>query len=130
MEQPTSPPPTINSATSSTGMETNAASLLAYLLWFVTGLIFLLIEKKDETVRWHAAQSIVLWVGLFIFFVGLSISSMIPFIGWMIALLIIPLASLGAFILWIVLMIKAYQGQKWELPVVDQFIPSVIKIGC
>ncbi len=111
-------------------METNAASLLAYLLWFVTGLIFLLIEKKDETVRWHAAQSIVLWVGLFIFFVGLSISSMIPFIGWMIALLIIPLASLGAFILWIVLMIKAYQGQKWELPVVDQFIPSVIKIGC
>ena len=105
-----------------TGLEPNVAGLLCYVAGWVTGVIFLFVEKKDKFVRFHAIQSIivfgamsVLWIlfgiirggdmwwtahGLWVFL------SIIYWILW----------AFGAF-LWILLMLKAYGGNKYKLPI-------------
>jgi uncharacterized membrane protein len=98
----------------STGMKPNVAGLLCYLFTWVTGLIFLLIEKDSKFVRFHAIQSIATFV---VFFVVIIILAFIPIIGWIIDILLYILF----FILWIVLMVKAYGGQRFKLPIVGNF---------
>jgi len=87
-----------------TGLPKNTAAALSYVLGWVTGVIFLLIEK-DSFVRFHAAQSIVVF-GI------LTVIVLIPGIG----LLIAPLALIVGFVLWLVLIFKAYQGEEFKLP--------------
>ncbi|MBN1374778.1 MAG: DUF4870 domain-containing protein [Dehalococcoidia bacterium] len=96
-------------AKSSTGLEENVAGLLCYVVGWITGLIFFLIEKDSKFVKFHGMQSIITFGGLMI--VSWILAN-IPVIGWIIGLLL----SVLAFVLWIVLMIKAYQGQKYKLP--------------
>ncbi|MCL5093584.1 MAG: DUF4870 domain-containing protein [Patescibacteria group bacterium] len=95
-------------------MEENVEALLCYLAGWITGLVFFLLEKESKFVKFHAMQSIVTFLVLTLlgFFAGA-----IPFIGWMIAILIWPLN----LILWILLMVKAYQGEKFKLPVIGDF---------
>jgi uncharacterized membrane protein len=93
----------------STGIEPNVAGLLCYVLGWVSGLVFFILEKDNKFVRFHAMQSIVTFGALT---VVNFILMFIPIIGWIISWLI----GVLAFILWIVLMIKAYQGQKYKLP--------------
>jgi uncharacterized membrane protein len=96
-------------AKTSTGLAENVAGLLCYVLGWISGLVFFLIEKENKFVRFHALQSIIVFGVLFVagFIIG-----WIPIIGWIIKWLICVLA----FILWIVLMVKAYQGEKYKLP--------------
>ncbi len=96
-------------AKSSTGMEENVAALLSYVLGWVTGLIFFLIEKESKFVKFHAMQSIITFGGLTILY---YIFMLIPFLGWALNAI---LGILG-LVLWILLMIKAYQGAKFKLP--------------
>lgn len=98
----------------STGLSPNVAGALCYLLGWVTGLIFFIIEKENQFVRFHAMQSIIVFGALTVAYIILLV---IPFIGW---ILDIFLSILG-FILWIVLMIKASQGQKFKLPIAGDF---------
>lgn len=93
----------------SCGMKAELAAALSYVLGFITGIIFFIIEKKNEFVRFHAMQSIILFASLFV--LG-TIFYAIPIIGWIIGMLI----YLGGFILWIILLIKASQGEYFELP--------------
>ena len=97
-------------AKTATGMEENVAGLLCYVLGWISGIVFLILEPKNKFVRYHAIQSIIVFGAITIASVILS---WIPFIGiffgWILSLL--------AFILWIVLMLKAYQGKKYKLPV-------------
>ncbi|MGA2159554.1 MAG: DUF4870 domain-containing protein [Dehalococcoidia bacterium] len=92
-------------AKSSMGMEENVAALLSYVLGWVTGLIFFLIEKESKFVKFHAMQSIIT-------FGALTILSILFF--WLPVL--IWLLNVIGLVLWIVLMIKAYQGVKFKLP--------------
>ena len=94
---------------SSTGLNENVAGLLCYVLGWVSGFIFVLIEQESKFVRFHAIQSIYVFGVLTI---ASIILRWIPYIGDVLAGLI---SALG-FILWIVLMIKAYQGVKYKLP--------------
>ena len=94
----------------STGLQENVAGLLCYLGVWVTGIIFLILEPKNRFVRFHALQSIVVFGGLTI--VGF-IFGFVPYFGWMVSV-VVPVFGL---ILWIVLMVKAYQGERYKLPV-------------
>jgi len=96
-------------AKSSTGLEENVAGLLCYLVTWVSGLIFFLIEKDSKFVKFHAMQSIITFGALIII---MWIAAVIPFVGWVIS----ALAGILILVLWIVLMIKAYQGEKFKLP--------------
>lgn len=99
---------------SSTGLDRNLAGALCYLLGFVSGVAFLVLEKQDREVRFHAYQSLATFGGLFVLSAGLRL---IPLIGNLVALVLTPLA----LILWIVLMVKAYQGEHLALPVVGDW---------
>ena len=96
-------------AESSTGMSANIAGLLCYVLGWVTGIVFVVWEKKSTFVKFHAWQSIMTFGVLFV--VSL-IFSWIPFIGWIIGTLI----GVLSFILWIILLIQAGTGKMWKLP--------------
>jgi len=85
------------------------AGLLCYLGFWITGIIFLVIEQKNRWVRFHAAQSIVTFGALF---VASMVLGWIPYIGDFFQAV---LGILGV-ILWIVLMVKAYSGERYKLP--------------
>ena len=95
----------------STGLEENVAGLLCYLLGFITGILFYVLEKDNSFVRFHAMQSIITFGAIFVLIIVLGF---IPIIGWILALLL-PFVALA---LWIILMIKAYQGERYKLPIV------------
>ncbi|HUS52095.1 MAG TPA: DUF4870 domain-containing protein [Candidatus Bathyarchaeia archaeon] len=95
--------------TSGTGLPRNTAAALAYVLGWITGIIFLLIEK-DKFVRFHAMQSIIT-------FGFLTIFSFVPVIGWILS----PLVMIVGFVLWLILIFKAYQGEEFKLPWIGDF---------
>ena len=107
---------------SSTGMQANVAALLCYVLGWITGLVFFLIEKENKFVRFHAMQSIIVFgaltaaqiaIGIFVaLFTVVHLYFLIP-----IFTLLYPLLGLAGLVLWILLMVKAYQGEKFKLPI-------------
>lgn len=99
------------------GLNQNLAGLLAYIAGIISGVIFLLIEKENQFVRFHAYQSIMVTVGLVILSIGLSF---VPLVGWALSLLLSPIG----FIIWIVCMYKAYQGEVFKLPIVGNMAAS------
>jgi len=92
----------------STGLDQNVAGLLCYLFGWVTGIIFLILEKENKLVRFHAIQSIIVF-GFFT--VASGILGWIPIVGDFFS------AAIGiiAFVIWIVLMVKASQGEKYKV---------------
>ncbi|MGM8211230.1 DUF4870 domain-containing protein [Virgibacillus sp. W0430] len=102
-----------NNNKTSSGMDQNVAALLTYVLGFITGIIFMFLEKENRFVRFHALQSIITFGGLFILN---FILTAIPIIGWLIGILLAPLS----IIIWILLMVKAYQGKYFKLPIVGK----------
>nr|WP_237417146.1 DUF4870 domain-containing protein [Halobacillus litoralis] len=80
------------------------------MLGFISGIVFLLIEKENEFIRFHAMQSVILFGFFFVF--GFVVN-LIPIFGLFVSLLMAPVT----LVLWIVLMVKAYQGEKYHLPV-------------
>jgi len=98
------------SADTATSLTPNVAGTLCYLGIWITGIIFLVLEKKNRWIRFHAAQSIVVFGSLFIIS---GIIGWIPFIGHVFTGII----WIVGFILWIVLMVKASSGEYFKLPV-------------
>jgi uncharacterized membrane protein len=92
----------------STGMKANVEALLCYVpfIALIAAIVFIIIEKENKFVRFHAMQSIILSVSLLVL-------AFIPFIN----LLMIIIGPLS-LILYIVLMIKSYQGEQMKLPVI------------
>ena len=100
-------------------MDENIAGLLCYVLGWITGIIFYFIDKRPF-VRFHAAQSIVVFAGIHIIyfvlaaFLGFSIvaGGVAGAGGFSLGFLLYPLIGLVSFILWILLMVKAYQATR------------------
>ncbi len=96
------------------GLDENLAGALSYALGWITGIGFLLTEPSNKFVRFHALQSVIVFGGLSIaWFIAMSI----PVLGWLIAFVVIPPLSA---VLWLLLMFKAYQGERFKLPVVGR----------
>src|SRR6266849_1240814 len=96
----------------STGFDANVAAALSYLVGFVTGIIFLLVEKENKFVRFHAMQSTFVFVGIVAVDILLQI---VPILGALVVIfIVIPVSA----ILWLLLMYKAYQGEEFKLPLV------------
>lgn len=95
-----------------TGLPKNTAAALSYVLGPITGVLFLVLEK-DPFVKFHAMQSIVVFVALFIlqFVMGATII-LIP---------LVPLIGIAMFVLWLLLIYKAWNGEKWEVPFIGKF---------
>ena len=96
-------------AKTATGLEENVAGLLCYVLGWISGIVFLIIEPENKFVRFHAFQSIIVF-GI-ITLVGIVFAP-VPFLGGFITWV----ASVIGFILWLILMVTAVQGNKYKLP--------------
>ena len=116
------------------GMSENVAALLAYVFGWVTGIIFLLIDRRPF-VRFHAAQSIVVFGGLHLITIALGVAfgAGFMFVGGIGLIgfggMLYGLVELAAFILWILLMVKAYQHQRFEVPIAGGIARSLFKTG-
>jgi uncharacterized membrane protein len=98
------------------GLTENVAGALAYVT-IIPAILFLILDpyNKNRFVRFHAFQCIFYWVALVVLGVALAIVGMIPVIG----LITLPLhfvVWLGSLVIWIILLMKAYQGQRYKLP--------------
>jgi uncharacterized membrane protein len=117
------------------GMTSNVAGLLAYVLGFITGIVFLVLEpyNKDKFVRFHAFQSIFFNVVMIGFWIVWTILTMIMWaigfriLGYTIGGLISTVMSLGSLVVslaflitWVFLMFKAYNNQRFELPLIGK----------
>jgi uncharacterized membrane protein len=104
--------PPLHTEKTSTGLEANLAAALSYLVGFVTGIVFLLVEKENRFVRFHAMQSTIVFAAIVLIDILLQI---VPILG---ALVVIFLVIPASAVLWLVLMFKAYQGEEFKLPIV------------
>src|SRR4030042_3017015 len=97
------------SGESTVNLQPNVAGLLCYLGAWITGIIFIVLEQKNKWIRFHAAQSIVtfgsLWIAGMVF-------GWIPIIGPVFSTIL----GITGFVLWIVLMVKAYHGERYRVP--------------
>jgi len=94
--------PAESSGKTATGLPPNVAGMLSYALGWVTGIIFLILERDNEFVRFHALQSIIIFGGIT---VGMLLLGMVPVVGWILNIVI----GFGAFTFWVLLMSRAYQ---------------------
>ena len=118
------------------GLDENVASATCYVLGWVTGIIFFLMEKDNKTVRFHAMQSILTFLPLMIliWIISAIIGMMVFGAGlygavgiWGIFSLIITLIWIIMLLLWLFLMYKAYQGEKFLMPIVGAIAENQIK---
>ncbi len=127
------PAPPFQPATS--GLSENAAATLSYVLGWLTGIIFYLIDRRPY-VRFHAAQSIVTFGGLHIIRSIIAVMfglgwmyggwgpwhhhgdlGAMPFAGFGVGVMLLMLIGFVTFVLWIVCMVKAYQGERFMVPI-------------
>jgi uncharacterized membrane protein len=121
---PSTPPPVTGSSVSpgTTGLPTNVAAALACFP-LIGGIIFYVLEKHDQFVRFYAMQSII-FGGAWLVFVIMwnvlyGILAVIPAIGWIFAFvlwIVWAVANIGAVVIWIIAMIKAFSGVRWDIP--------------
>ena len=117
-------PAVITAQPASGGLTSNVAGALAYILGFITGILFLVLEpyKHDRFVRFHAMQSILYSAAGIVFRIGWSIlvGALVDLSGWM-ALVLVPIGlaiSFGLFGFWIFLMYQAYSNREFRIPII------------
>lgn len=98
------------------GIDENIEAALSYFLGFLTGFLLLILEKENKFVKFHAIQSIAVFVPLFVIGMFLSVMSSISYVGWMFQILTMLLWT-AELLLWIFLMFKAYNGERFKLPI-------------
>jgi uncharacterized membrane protein len=105
---------------SSTGLDPRVASVVAYSAWWVTGLVFLALERSDESVRFHAAQSVVVF-GLASAVIAAAFGAALPLMlvsgdAAQVLMAVANLTWLAAVGLWAWLVFKAASGERWCVP--------------
>lgn len=117
-------------ADSSTGLPSNVAGALSYLLGPFTGVLFLVLEKRDRFVRFHAAQSIgvsVVFIVLqIVMWVVTSMLSVVPIIGFLIGMALSLGLGLVGLVTWLWLMFKAFSGDRWLVPVIGEKVQEML----
>ena len=124
---------TVSSDSPTAGMEENIAGLLCYLFGWVSGLIFLLIDKRPF-VKFHGAQSIALSIGFFVVWIGFWIVTLI--LGFITALMHFPIGFLMVFLFPVIViafialaifcMYKAYQHEKFKVPIIGNIVEKMV----
>ena len=106
----------------STGVEPRLSALLCYTAWWLSALVFLAIEQQHRGVRFHAAQSLLLFGGLSVAIGVLSVlsaSMLVVSAGAFQAMrLLVYLVWIAAIGIWLVLMLRTFKGETWRVPLV------------
>lgn len=108
-----------NNRKTTLGLSENIAAVLCYAFGWLGGFLFLILEKENKVIRFHALQSLATFLTLFILSI---VAGFIPFLGWVIAILVTPIS----IFLWFLLMYKAYLGEKYKLPLIGNWVEDQI----
>ena len=114
--------PKSSSESSSTGLDENVAGLLCYLFGFITGIVFLVLEKRSAFVRFHAMQSTFAFLGLFVLSI---VSNFLPVIRIFLPMLV----GIATLVVWVLMMVKAFQGERYKLPIVGDMAEGQVEKG-
>ncbi|MCF8011897.1 MAG: DUF4870 domain-containing protein [Clostridiales bacterium] len=104
------------------GISENIEGLLCYILGLITGIVFLLLEKENKFVRFHAMQSLTIFLALFVISL---VGGAIPILGWIVSILTFPVGLIIALFL----MYKAYQGETYKFPIAGGFAEKQIGLN-
>ena len=107
------------------GMQPNIEAGLSYVLGWVTGLIFFLMEKQNRFVRFHAMQSILFFGGLTVIRIILIVVGFIPILGGLAWAAVAIIGVVG----YIVLLINAFQGKYFKLPIIGDYAEKYANQG-
>jgi uncharacterized membrane protein len=126
--------PSAAAASPTAGMQENVAGLLCYIFGWISGLIFLLIDKRPF-VKFHAAQSIAFNIAIFAVYVAFGIigfiltmvTSMLHFPVGFFMVFLWPIIGIGVLIVWIYLMYKAYNNEKYKLPIIGNMVENMVR---
>lgn len=102
---------TSDSGPTASGLDPNVAGALAYALGWITGIVFLMTEPANKFVRFHAMQSTIVFAALSV--VSILLPAIVPILGMLVVVFLVVPASA---VLWLILMFKAYQGERFKLP--------------
>ena len=118
-------------APSTTGLDERLAGVLCYSVWWVTGGLFLLLERQHRIIRFHAAQSLILFgvvSALLVAFGALSaVSLMLSSALYELMQVFGKLLWLGATVVWLVLVLRAWRGEVWRVPLVAALADRVVE---
>jgi uncharacterized membrane protein len=118
-------------APSTTGLDERLAGVLCYSVWWVTGGLFLVLERQDRIIRFHAAQSLILFgavSALLVAFGALSaVSLMLSSALYELMQVFGKLLWLGATVVWLVLVLRAWRGEVWRVPLVAALADRVVE---
>jgi uncharacterized membrane protein len=108
--------------TSSTGLDPKIAATLAYLVGWLTGLLFFLLERDSRYVRFHALQSLLglgaIWaLGVTFFALGF-VTVFFSSATFRVMMWFAEVVWIAGVVVWLVCLYKAYNGERWKLPVV------------
>jgi uncharacterized membrane protein len=121
-------PPVFGST--NTGLDPRVAAALSYLVGWFTGVLFLILERDNRYVRFHAMQSLVGLGGLFIVWAGLFLISVIVMFFSAVMFRLLMWIALGAWLLslivWLICMLKAYLGEVWKLPIAGDVAERIL----
>jgi len=104
----------------------NVAGALAYFT-FIPAIIFLVRPpyKQNHFVRFHSIQCLLYWLTCLAFAAALRLAALIlifiPVLGPLLITLIAVIAAIAAVVLWAVLVVKAFQGETFHLPLLGDF---------
>lgn len=100
----------------------NLVAAISYLFLFITGIIILLVEKDDKYIRFHAMQSVLVFGAFFLVNIVINwVLEPLDLFG-VLTTFISSLVSIAAFVVWIVSIYKAYNGEVFKWPVVGKMV--------
>lgn len=106
-------------------LDPHLSGALAYLLGPVTGILFLVLDREHPYVRFHAVQCLVVsvvWTAAWLAVTILGILlGWVPLLGWLIEVLLVLAVSMAGLVLWCYLMLRAFRGDEWEVPVIGPY---------
>ncbi len=114
----------------STGIDAPLASVLCYAGWWLTGLVFLVVERQHQGVRFHAAQSVVVFGGLSIAMIALGsvsvVALLVPGPAFRLLQSMGNLIWIGGVLLWIALLVKTFRGETWRVPLASGVADRIV----
>jgi uncharacterized membrane protein len=110
------------------GLDSNISAALSYLFGFISGIFFLLLEKDNKFVKFHAIQSIIISICIFFILIPFSILNMLlPSILNLLLSCFLMLFLLAAFVMYLILMYKAYKNEQFKLPILGDIAETLSK---
>ncbi|HQZ40553.1 MAG TPA: hypothetical protein PLH72_16095 [Vicinamibacterales bacterium] len=116
---------------STTGIDARLASVLSYSVWWVTGILFLILERRDRLVRFHAAQAVVLFGSVSLLLALLGASSAVALAvssqAYPVVRALGNLVWVAGVVLWLVLVVRAWRGDTWRVPLVATLADGLVE---